>query len=168
MPSWLTSFVFAVLVVTIPYTLILKIMLQLPPALVLSHRRWPLAATFTLIGVITAYVTAFIRSAYYGRAANPTAVLMEFFIASVAYVFGVVLILRQFSGVYPEYIITAGSAGLSVRKTAYPNITGVQTVSDKHGESRLLVVTNHGMRIPFALPTRHVSIFYERLKRPII
>src|SRR6267143_1523038 len=42
MPSWLASLLFAVLVVTIPFTLILTIMQRLPKAVVLSHRRWPL------------------------------------------------------------------------------------------------------------------------------
>lgn len=168
MPTWLVSVLFAVLVVTIPYSLILKIMLQLPQPLARSHRRWSLPANFAVIGGITAYVAIFIRSVYYVRGSAPTAVLMEFFIAAVAYVFGLVLILRQFSGVYPEYIVTTGRTGLSLRKTAYPNITDVQTVSEQYGESRLRIVTSHGKQISFTLPARDVSIFYERLKPPMI
>ena len=164
MPTWLTSLLFAVLVVTIPFTLILKIMLQLPKAIALSHRRWPFSLNFALIGVITAYVTIFIRSAYYGRGSNPTAVLMEFIIAALAYNFGLVLILRQFSGVYPEFIVTTGRTGLSIRKTVYGNITDVEELSRKQGESRLRIITSHGLAIPFTLPTRSVTIFYERLK----
>ena len=163
MPTWLTCLLFAVLVVTIPFILILKIMLRLPKALVLSHRRWPFPLNFGLIGGITAYVTIFIRSAYYGRNA-PGPLLMEFVIAALAYIFGLVMLLRQFSGVYPEYIVTTGTTGLSIRKTVYRNITDVQHISEGHGESQLRVVTSYGVAIPLALPTRYVSIFYERLK----
>ena len=73
MPSWLASLLFAVLVVTIPFTLILTIMQRLPKAVVLSHRRWPLPLNYILIGTITAYVTIFIRTAYYVRGADPAA-----------------------------------------------------------------------------------------------
>ena len=70
---------------------------------------------YILIGTITAYVTIFIRTAYYVRGADPAAVLMEFVIAALAYIFGLVLSLRQFAGVYPEYIVTTGRTGLSLR-----------------------------------------------------
>ena len=164
MPTWLTSLLFAVLVVTIPFTLILKIMLQLPKAIALSHRRWPFPLNFALIGAITAYVTIFIRGAYYGRGSNPSAVLMEFVIAVLAYNFGLVLILRQFSGVYPEFIVTTGRTGLSIRKTVYRNITDVEELWRKHGESRFRITTSHGLAVPFTLPTRSAMFFYERLK----
>jgi len=164
MPNWLTSLLLAVLVVTIPFTFILKIMLRLPRALALSHRRWPARVNYPLIAAITAYITVFIRSAYYGRGSNPEAVLMQFVIAALAYVFGLVLILRQFCGVYPEYIVTAGRTGLSLRKTVYHNITHVEEISRQGGEARLRVITIHGLAIPFTLPVRSVSIFYERLK----
>ncbi len=167
MPTWLTSLLFAVLVVTIPFTFVLKVMLQLPKAVAVSHRRWPLPLNFGLIGAITAYVTIFIRSAYYGRGSSPQAVLMEFVIAGLSYIFGLVLILRQFSGIYPEFIVTTGRTGLSIRKTVYRNITDVEEVSRKHGESRLRVITSHGLAIPFTLPTRSVTLFYERLKQPL-
>src|SRR2546427_12780008 len=164
MPSWLASLLFAVLVVTIPFTLILTIMQRLPKAVVLSHRRWLLPLNYILIGTITAYVTIFIRTAYYVRGADPAAVLMEFVIAALAYIFGLVLILRQFAGVYPEYIVTTGRTGLSLRKTVYRNITDVEEVSRQGREARLRVITTYGSAIPFTLPTRSVSIFYEKLK----
>lgn len=165
MPSWLTSLLFAVLVVTIPFTLILRIMLQLPKAAASSHRRWPITLNIALIGAITAYVTIFIRIAYYGGSSNPLVVLMEFIIAALAYIFGLVLILRQFCGVYPEYIVTTGRSGLSLRKIAYRNIKDVEELSRNHGESRLRVITTHGAAISFTLPARYVSLFYEHLKQ---
>ena len=164
MPSWFASLLFAVLVVTIPFTLILKIMMRLPKALALSHRRWPLTASFGLIAAITAYVTVFIQTVYYGRNSDSADILMEFIIAALAYIFGLAMIIRQFSGVYPDYIVTAGRMGLSLRKTVYRNITDVEEVSRSRGETQLRVVTSHGVKIPFALPARDVSIFYERLK----
>lgn len=165
MPLWITALIFAVLVVTIPFTLILKIMLRLPKPMAASHRRWPLPLTFGLIGVITAYVTIFIRSAYYARGLAPQVVLMEFLIAALAYIFGLVLLLRQFAGVYPEFIVTTGRTGLSIRKTMYRNIQKVENLGGRHGETRLDIETVHGEVILFHLPTRDVSVFYDRLKR---
>ena len=164
MPNWLTSLLFAVLVVTIPFTLILRIMLQLPKPLALSHRRWPYVANISLIALITAYVTIFIRSVYYTRNQNSVALLMEFIIAALAYIFGLVMILRQFSGVYPDYIVSTGRTGLSLRKTAYRNIRDVEEVSRNRDEVQLQVITSLGAAIHFTLPARYLSIFYERLK----
>jgi hypothetical protein len=164
MPNWLASLLFAVLVVTIPFTLILKILLQLPKALALSHRRWPYVVNIGLIAAITAYVTIFIRAVYYSRNQNSAALLMEFIIAAVAYVFGLVMILRQFSGVYPDYIVSTGRTGLSLRKTVYRNIRDVEEVSRTRQEVQLQITTGLGAAIHFTLPTRDVPIFYERLK----
>ena len=163
MPVWLTSLLFAVLVVTIPYILILKILLQLPKAHVLSHRRWPFSVNFLLITSVTAYATVFIHSVYYGRSPNSAALLMEFVIAALSYNFGLVLLLRQFAGVYPEYIVTTGTTGLSIRKTVYRNITDVEEISESYGETELRVLTSYGQRLPLTLPTRQVSKFYELL-----
>ena len=167
MSSLLTSLLFAVLVVTTPFTFILNIMLQLPKPLALSHRRWPVIMDYALIGAITAYITVFIRSAYFVRGSNPSAVMMQFVIAGLAYIFGLVLILRQFCGVYPEYIVTTGRTGLSIRKTVYRNIMDVEEVSRRRDEARLRVVTIHGLALPLTLPTRSISIFYERLNRQL-
>ena len=164
MPSWVASLLFAVLVVTIPFTLILRIMLRLPKALALSHRRWPPALNVGLVAAITAYSTIFIRSVYYGRSQDSAVVLMEFVIVALAYIFGLVMILRQFSGVYPEYIVSTGRTGLSLRKTVYRNVVDVEEVSRSRAEARLRVVTSHGVTIHFTLPTRDVPIFYQRLK----
>ena len=167
MPKWVSSLLFAVLVVTIPYSLILKILLQLPKSIALSHRRWPMPATIALIGAITAYVTVFIHGAYYSRGHNATAVLMEFIIAALAYAFGLVLILRQFSGLYPEFMVTTGRSGLSLRKTAYRNIINIEEVARGYGESHLRIETNYGLVVPLTLPTKHVASLYERVKPPL-
>jgi hypothetical protein len=164
MPSWLSSLVFAILVVVIPFSLILKLMLQLPKPVALSHRRWPLPLNFGVIAAITAYTTIFIRSAYYGRAAGAEAVLMEFVIAALAYIFGLVLLLRQFSGLYPEYIIATGRTGLSIRKIAYRNIINIEEIARDHGESRLRVETRHGLVYSFTLPIQSVPALYDRVK----
>jgi hypothetical protein len=88
---------------------------------------------------------------------------MQFVIAAVAYIFGLILILRQFAGVYPEFIVTTGRTGLSIRKTVYRNIQNVEEVSLRHGESQLLVTTAGGLKVPLNLPSRSVSVLYERL-----
>src|SRR3954469_5372685 len=119
MPSWISALTFAFLVVVIPYTLIFKILLQLPKPVAASYRKWPLLANLTVIGTITGCVTVFIHGAYYRRGSlNPWLVLLEFAIAALIYAFGLVLILRQFAGLYPDFFVTTGRSGLSLRKTA--------------------------------------------------
>jgi hypothetical protein len=163
MPIWVTSLLFAVLVVTIPFALILKIMLRLPKAIALFHRRWPMWFMVAMIGGTTAYVMIFIRSAYYGRA-ETVAVLTQFLIAAFAYNFTLVLLLRQFSGMYPEFVVTTGMTGFSLKRIAYRNITDVEEVWRKHGEVCLRVFTSRG-RAKLTLPAHHVPGFYERLRK---
>ncbi len=164
MPSWVSALLFAVLVTTIPYSFTLKIMMGLPKPIALSHRRWPLGLNIAVTGAVTAYTTLFIRNVYYGRSPNSVALLMEFVIAALAYIFGLVLILRQFAGVYPEYIVTTGWTGLSVRKTAYSNIVDIREAARTRDEADLRIETSHGLVVPFTLPTRHLAAFYERIK----
>ena len=164
MPSWVSALAIAILVVVMPFTLILKLMLQLPKSVALSHRRWPLLVNIGIIGAITAYTTIFIRSAYYGRIASPVTVLMEFVIAALAYVFGLVLLLRQFSGLYPEYLITTGRSGLFIRKIAYRNIVNIEEVARGHGESQLRIETGRGLEHAFTLPTPYLAALYDRVK----
>jgi hypothetical protein len=167
MPPWPASLLFAVLIVTIPYTLILKILLRLPRPIALSHGRWPMPVTIGVIGGITAYATIFIRSAYYSRGHSPSAVLMEFIIAALAYAFGLVLILRQFSGLYPDFFVTTGRTGLSLRKTAYRSVIDIHEVAREYGESHLRVETSYGLVVRLTLPTQHVASLYERVKPPL-
>ena len=164
MPTWVSSLVFAVLVVTIPYTFIFRILLQLPKPIALSHRRWPRAITIAVVAGITAYVMLFIRNVYYSRGHSPLALLMEFVIAALAYAFGLVLILRQFAGLYPEFFVTTGRTGLGLRKTAYRNVVDIQEVGRGYGESQLRIKTNYGLIVALTLPTRHVASLYERVK----
>src|SRR5438552_1708302 len=106
-PSWISALVFAILIVVFPYTLILKILLQLPKAVALSHRPWTLGGNLVVIGAVTTWVTVFIHSVYYRRGLNsPVVLLMQFVIAALVYAFGLVLILRQFGGLYPEFFVT--------------------------------------------------------------
>jgi hypothetical protein len=164
MPAWMNALLFAILVVTIPFTMILRILLQLPKAHALSNRRWPSALNLLIIGAITGYVAVFIRGAYYVRSRSPLAVLLEFIIAALAYGFGLALILRQFSGIYPEFIVTTGAAGLGIRKIAYRNIEDVEEVWRGHGETRLRIHTVYGNSFLFTLPTRSVPVLHENLK----
>jgi hypothetical protein len=168
MPSWISAVTFAFLVVVIPYTLIYKILLQLPKPVAASYRRWPLAANVLVIAVITACITVFIHGAYYRRGfLNPAAVLMEFLITALFYAFGLVLILRQFAGLYPDFFVTTGRSGLSLRKTAYRNVRRIEEVSEISGESHLRIETSYGLVVPLTLPTKHVAKLYERLKPPL-
>jgi hypothetical protein len=167
MPPWISSIVFAILVVIFPYTLILRILLQLPKPIALSHRRWPLVVNLTIMAAITAWAAIFIHSAYYRRGFNPWLALMEFVIAALAYAFGLVVILRQFSGLYPDFFVTTGRTGLALRKTAYRNVVNIEEVARGYGESHLRVETSYGLIVPLTLPTRSVPTLYERVKPPL-
>src|SRR5262249_12293936 len=123
MPPWISATIFATLVVVFPYTLIFRILLQLPKPVVLSHGRWPLYLNILIIAAITGWVTVFIHSVYYRRGLlNPIGVLMEFVIAALAYAFGLVVIMRQLAGVYLGFFFSTRRTGLSGLKTAYLNV----------------------------------------------
>jgi hypothetical protein len=164
MPALVTSLVFAVLVATIPFTFVLKVLLQLPRPLASAHQRWPMPLTFLLIGLITAYVAIFIHQVYYGPQ-RPAAVGAEFLIVALAYGFALALVLRQFGGVYPDYIVTTGATGFGLRKTIYRNIRKVEKLRQSAGETRFRIETVHGNVIFFSLPNRYVSIFHDQLKK---
>ena len=168
MPSWISSVAFAFLVVVIPYTFLFKILLQLPKPVALSHKRWPLAANLGLIAAVTTWVTVFIHGAYYHRGFTDTpGILMEFMIAAVVYAFGLVMLLRQFAGLYPEFFVTTGRSGLSLRKTAYRNVIQIHELSRASGEAHLRIETSSGLVITLTLPTRNVPMLYERVKPPL-
>ena len=60
-------------------------------------------------------------------------VVVEFLIAAVIYGFGLALLLRQFCGVYEDFIITVGFAGMLLWKTSYNNIAKAETRSSFRG-----------------------------------
>src|SRR5262245_475713 len=149
MPNWVSATVFAILVVVFPYIVIFRILLQLPPPVALSHRRWPLAVNLLIVAAVTVWVAFFIHSAYYNRGlVNPVLVLVDFVIAALAYTFGLALILRQFSGLYPEFFVTTGTTGLALRKTAYRNVIKIDEIARIRGEAHLQVETNYGLVVP--------------------
>lgn len=163
MPYWINALLFATLIVTIPFTMILRILSQLPKPLELSHKKWPYLLNVVIVGAITAYVTMFIRSAYYVRGNTPLSNLMLFLIAAIVYGFGLTLILRQYAGIYPEYLVATGAGGLGIRKIAYRNIDDIEEVWSGRGETRLRIDTVHGHRFFVTLPARSVPILHERL-----
>jgi hypothetical protein len=168
MPSWVSAAVFSILVVVFPYTLVLRVLLQLPKPIALSHRRLAVAVNLLVTAAITAWIAIFIHRVYYGRGLeNPWAVLMQFVIAALAYAFGLVIVLRQFAGLYPEFFITTGRTGLALRKTAYRNVTKIEEVARVHGESQLRVETSYGLVVSLTLPSRDVASLYERVKPPL-
>ena len=168
MPAWVSSAIFAILVVVFPYTLIFRILLQLPQPVALAHRRWPLMLNLLVTAGVTVWVTVFIHAVYYRRGlTEPAVLLMDFVVAALAYAFGLALILRQFAGLYPEFFVTTGRSGLALRKTAYRNVIKIEEVWRRHGECNLRVATNYGLVVSVTLPVRHVASLYERVKPPL-
>ena len=164
MSPWITALLIAVLLATVPLTWIFRILWDLPPPLLLSHSRWPSWVNFALIGAITANVTVFVQGVYYGGTREPLALALQFVIAVVIYFFGFVLIVRQFAGLYPEYFVTTGRTGLSIRKALYRNVVDIDEMNVSGGETRLRLHMQTGESLHLALPTRHLSVLHAAIK----
>jgi hypothetical protein len=164
MSPWISATLLAVLVATVPLVWVLQVLRRLPEPLLASHRRWPPWANSLTIGGVTVAATVFIRSAYYARPFSAVDVGFQFLIAAVAYVFGLVLILRQFEGLYPEYFVSTGCSGLALRKVAYVNIVDVGILTENGVESTLEVEVGTGERIRLVLPASGVSRLYEAIE----
>jgi hypothetical protein len=164
MTNWITPLSFAILAGALPFAFVLRTLLGLPRPLAPSHRRWPLALNSLLVVAVTADVSIFIRNAYYGKRAAEM-VFAEFLIAALIYVFALVLMLRQFTGAYHDFIVTTGWTGLGLRKTMLVNMRAVETDSESAGEVRFRIRTARGEQVIFTLPQRYKSIFLERLQK---
>jgi hypothetical protein len=88
-------------------------------------------------------------------------------IAAVVYGFALALLQRQFCGVYPEFIVTAGPAGFGLRKTSYRNIKDIQTLSERTNESEFRIETVHGRMLTLTLPRKYVSIFFDQVQKSV-
>lgn len=152
------------LVTVIPFSFLLRLLQQLPKALVQSHKRWPLLVNSMVTAGVAAAVSIFLH-----RAADRThdlfQVALEFLIVAVMYGFALVLVLRQFCGVYEEFIITVAAAGLALRKTSYANIVKAEGEDMDGGETRVLIETSRGSRVRLLLPTRDADRFYTHVRK---
>ncbi len=164
MPPWIAALSVAALVATVPLTWIFRVLQRLPDPLALSHRQWSIGGNLTLIGCITAVVTVFIRNVYYGTTPAPAVIGMQFLIVGLIYVFGFVLLLRQFAGLYPEYFVSTGRTGLAMRKATYQHIVNVETFREGREETSLLIELQDGDRLRLDLPTRHLSLLYDQIE----
>jgi hypothetical protein len=159
-----TALFIGILVTVIPFSFLLRLLQQLPPALVQSHRRWPLILNGLVIAVVTAVVSLFLHRAA-DRAQTLERLGLEFLIASVVYGFGLVLLLRQFCGVYEDYIITVVMAGLALKKTSYANIIKAEGHDRDGGETEIVIETSRGQVIRLILPTRNLDRFYKHVRK---
>ena len=91
--------------------------------------------------------------------------MLAFLVVVIAYAFALALLLRQFSGVYPDYIVTTTALGLLLCKVAYPNILDVEKLSEEGGEASFRIDTSHGTSCVLSLPRRDEQIFYDQLQK---
>jgi hypothetical protein len=166
MQAWTTSLLIAILVSTVPFTMFINILLQLPRPLAQSHRRWPLPLNYALVAAVTSYTSYFIHRGYVGHRTT-IEIAGGCLIAAVVYGFVLALLQRQFCGVYPDFIITAGPAGFGLRKTAYRNIKDIETISERSNETEFRITTVHGRSLTLTLPTRYVSIFFDHVQKTV-
>jgi hypothetical protein len=159
-----TAVFLAILITVIPFSFLLRLLQQLPKALVQSHKHWPLMLNGLVTVGVTAVVTLFLNRAA-DRSHGLSQVALEFVIAAVVYAFGLVLILRQFCGVYDEFIITVAAAGLALRKTSYANIVKAEGEDRDSGETRILIETSRGILVKLIIPTRDADRFYTHVRK---
>jgi len=81
------------------------------------------------------------------------------------YGFGLVLVLRQFCGVYEDFIVTVVAAGLALRKTSYTNIVKAEGEDKDGGETQVLIETSRGSLVKLILPTRDADRFYTHVRK---
>ena len=159
-----TAVFLGILVTVIPFSFLMRLLQQLPKALVQSHKRWPLIVNGLITAGVTAAVALFLHRAA-DRSHSVSQVALEFLIAAVVYAFGLVLVLRQFCGVYEEFIITVAVAGLALRKTSYTNIVKAEGEDKDGGETQILIETPRGSRVRLIVPTRDAERFYAHVRK---
>jgi hypothetical protein len=159
-----TALFIGILVTLIPFSFLLRLLQQLPTALVQSHRRWPLILNGLVIAAVTSVVSLFLHRAA-DRTRNIEQLGLEFVIAALVYGFGLVLLLRQFCGVYEDYVITVVMAGLALKKTSYMNIVKAEGHDRDGGETEIVIETSRGQLIRLVLPTRNVERFYKHVRK---
>jgi len=158
------ALVFGIFVSAIPFSFLLWVLYRLPAAIVSSHRKWPLVLNCLMMTAVAASTALFLQRA----AMQPYDVMglaVQFIIATVVYGFGLVLLLRQFCGVYEDYIITVGLAGLLLWKTSYTNIAKAETRNGGWGEKKILIETARGGLLKLTLPANGVDLFYSQVRK---
>lgn len=160
MNPWLASVSIAILVATVPLSWVLRILRDMPAPVVRTFRRWPDSVNLLVVGGVTAVVTAFIRFAYYGPA-EPMRVAFQFLIASLVYVFAIVLLVRQHVGLYPEYFVTVGASGLALRKGLYANVADIVVGSESEREVEVELVMRSDETLLLHLPAHHLGTLRE-------
>jgi len=166
MQAWSTSLLIAVLVATVPFTMFINILLQLPRPVAESHRRWPLPMNYALVAAVTSFTSYFIHRGYVGPRSS-FEIAGGCLITAVVYGFALALLQRQFCGVYPEFIVTTGPAGFGLRKTSYRNIKDIETAAERPNETEFRIHTEHGRVLAFTLPKRYVSIFFDHVQKTV-
>lgn len=164
MTKWIAALSVASLAAAVPLIWILRILYSLPAPMVLSHRQWPIWMNVSLIGGITVPVMLFIRKAYFMRSVEPLEIGIHFVAVSLIYLFGLVLLLRQFVGLYPDYLVSAGRMGLAIRKSVYQKIVNVQIYREGRRETSLNIRLENGERVRIDLPGDHLPVLYDRIR----
>lgn len=164
MASGASAVALGILITVLPFGFLLRLLQQLPPAIILSHRRWPLGVNVLLaVGVASACGWFFDRALHGTQGAM--LISFEFLVAAAAYGFGLVLLLRQFCGSYEHFVITVGTGGLVLRKTSYSNIVKAEAQGTSGGETSLIMETANGRRIRLVLPSSQVQRFYDHVRK---
>jgi hypothetical protein len=156
--------VFGIVVSAIPFSFLLWVLYRLPTALVSSHRKWPVILNCLMMTLVAASTALFLQRAA-EKPYDLKGLVVEFMIATIVYGFGLVLLLRQFCGVYEDYIITVGLGGLVLWKTSYTNIAKAETRDAGGGEKTILIETARGGLLTLTLPASGVDRFYAQVRK---
>jgi hypothetical protein len=158
------AIVFGILISAVPFSFLLWVLYRLPAPLIASHRRWPLVVNCLMMTVVAASTALFLERAAV-RAHGMRGIVVEFLIQAVIYGFGLALLLRQFCGVYEDFIITVGAAGLLLWKTSYTNIAKAEGRDSGGGEMRIRIETARGGILFLTLPEHQIDRFYAQIRK---
>src|SRR6187397_1483160 len=158
------AIVVGILISAVPFSFLLWVLYRLPSPLIASHRRWPMIVNCLMMTIVAASTALFLERAAV-RAHGMSGIVVEFLIQAVIYGFGLALLLRQFCGVYEDYIITVGAAGLLLWKTSYTNIAKAESRDSGGGEMKIRIETARGGILHLPLPEHHVDRFYAQIRK---
>jgi hypothetical protein len=158
------ALVFGILASVAPFSFLLWILYRLPRPIVASHHRWPISVN-ALLMIVVAVTTALFLERAAVRDHGLIGVFVEFLITAGIYGFGLALLLRQFCGVYEDFVITVGAGGLLLWKTSYTNIAKAETREGGGGEKEIWIETARGGLLTLTLPAADVERFYAQVRK---
>jgi hypothetical protein len=165
-PPWVAASSIAVLVTTVPLCWVYRVLQGLPAPLVPAHPRWSVRVNLFLIGGATGSTAFFIRHIYYVDAVpDPAAGALRLAIAALVYILAFVLLIRQYTGLYPEYLVAAGPGGFTVRRRLYANVVRIEERDEAGGYTQVVLFLKNREKLRLSIPGEGVPLLYTLIEK---